>query len=81
MPFGPKARLTGRRIPATLFGAALALSACTPAATENPTTGSSNPSDTATVKAQVEELKQALKDLRAFKTETQKHRRAPEMGG
>ncbi|MEJ2812382.1 hypothetical protein WBN73_12695 [Paenarthrobacter sp. CCNWLY172] len=35
-------------------------------------TGSSNPSDPATVKAQVEELKQALADLHAFKTETQK---------
>ncbi|MCT9871290.1 hypothetical protein [Paenarthrobacter aurescens] len=35
-------------------------------------TGSANPSDPATVKAQVEELKQALKDLHAFKTETQK---------
>ncbi|WP_091327052.1 hypothetical protein [Arthrobacter sp. cf158] len=34
-------------------------------------TGSNN-SDPATVKAQVEELKQALKDLHAFKTETQK---------
>ncbi|MDR6437504.1 hypothetical protein J2790_002653 [Paenarthrobacter nicotinovorans] len=34
-------------------------------------TGSANPSDPATVKAQVEELKQALADLHAFKTETQ----------
>ncbi|MCD4850508.1 hypothetical protein LN996_06760 [Arthrobacter sp. AK01] len=71
MPFEPKARLAGRRLLATLVGAALALSACTPT-TENPMTGSSNPSDPATVKAQVEELKQALKDLHAFKTETQK---------
>ncbi|ASN18485.1 hypothetical protein [Arthrobacter sp. YN] len=71
MPFEPKARLAGRRLLATLVGAALALSACTPTTTENPMNGSSNPSDPATVKAQVEELKQALMDLRAFKNETQ----------
>ncbi|WGM20870.1 hypothetical protein QEH68_01380 [Paenarthrobacter sp. OM7] len=35
-------------------------------------TGSSDPSDPATVKAQVEQLKQALADLHAFKVETQK---------
>lgn len=35
-------------------------------------TSSSSPSDPATVKAQVEQLKQALRDLHAFKTETQK---------
>ncbi|MCP1411869.1 hypothetical protein J3D46_001135 [Paenarthrobacter sp. A20] len=34
-------------------------------------TGSANPSDPATVKAQVEQLKQALADLHAFKSETQ----------
>ncbi|MGJ3190619.1 hypothetical protein [Paenarthrobacter sp. FR1] len=72
MPFEPKARLAGRRLLASLVGAAVALSACTPAATENPMAGSSNPSDPAAVKAQVEELQQALKDLQAFKTETQK---------
>ncbi|MCD4850507.1 hypothetical protein LN996_06755 [Arthrobacter sp. AK01] len=70
MPFEPKARLADLRILAGLFCAALALSACTPT-TENPMTGSANPSDPATVKAQVEELKQALADLHAFKTETQ----------
>ncbi|MEC5192602.1 MULTISPECIES: hypothetical protein [unclassified Arthrobacter] len=35
-------------------------------------TGSSSPSDPATVKAQVEQLKQAFTDLEAFQTETQK---------
>ena len=72
MPHEPKARLKARRILAGLFCATLALTSCTPPTTENPMTGSSNPSDPATVKAQVEELKQALKDLHAFKTETQK---------
>ncbi|MEJ1115606.1 hypothetical protein WBN73_15620 [Paenarthrobacter sp. CCNWLY172] len=71
MPFEPKARLAGRRLLATLVGAALALSACTPT-TEIPMTGSSDPSDPATVKAQVEQLKQAVTDLHAFKVETQK---------
>ena len=70
MSFESKARLKARRLLAALVCAAVALSACTPT-TENPMTGSSNPSDPATVKAQVEELKQALKDLHAFKTETQ----------
>ncbi|SEJ51405.1 hypothetical protein SAMN04487917_106270 [Arthrobacter sp. yr096] len=71
MSYEPRARVKSSRILAVLVGAAVALSACTPTA-ENPMTGSSNPSDPATVKAQVEELKQALKDLHAFKTETQK---------
>lgn len=66
-----KARLKARGILAALFCAGIALSACTPTTTEIPMTGSSNPSDPATVKAQVEELKQALADLHAFKTETQ----------
>ncbi|MEJ1115605.1 hypothetical protein WBN73_15625 [Paenarthrobacter sp. CCNWLY172] len=71
MPHKPKSRIKASRILAGLFCAALALSACTPT-TEIPMTGSSDPSDPATVKAQVEELKQALADLHAFKTETQK---------
>ncbi|SEJ84138.1 hypothetical protein SAMN04487917_1251 [Arthrobacter sp. yr096] len=71
MSYEPRARVKSSRILAVLVGAAVALSACTPTA-ENPMTGSSNPSDPATVKAQVEGLKQALKDLHAFKTETQK---------
>ena len=70
MSYESKARIKASRILAGLFCAAIALSACTPT-TENPMTGSSNPSDPATVKAQVEELKQALADLHAFKTETQ----------
>ncbi|SDX31517.1 hypothetical protein SAMN04487912_11047 [Arthrobacter sp. cf158] len=70
MSYEPRARVKSSRILAVLVGAGIALSACTPTA-ENPMTGSSNPSDPATVKAQVEELKQALKDLHAFKTETQ----------
>ncbi|WP_426005340.1 hypothetical protein ACPFL9_01335 [Paenarthrobacter sp. NyZ202] len=57
---------------AVLLCAAFALSACIPTTTEKPMTGSNNPSDPATVMAQVEELKQALEDLHAFKTETQK---------
>ncbi|SCZ60548.1 hypothetical protein SAMN02799638_02937 [Arthrobacter sp. UNCCL28] len=71
MSYEPKARIKASSILAALVGAAMVMSACTPT-TENPMTGSSNPSDPATVKAQVEELKQALKDLHAFKTETQK---------
>ncbi|SDX31492.1 hypothetical protein SAMN04487912_11046 [Arthrobacter sp. cf158] len=70
MSYEPRARLKTSRILAALVCAAVALSACTPT-TENPMTGTANPSDPATVKAQVEELKQALKDLHAFKTETQ----------
>ncbi|MCR1161602.1 hypothetical protein NEK97_09035 [Paenarthrobacter sp. UW852] len=71
MPHEPKNRhKTGRILAAVVF-TAIALSACTPTTTENPMTGSNNPSDPATVKAQVEELKQALTDLHAFKTETQ----------
>ncbi|WP_354516692.1 hypothetical protein [Paenarthrobacter sp. 4246] len=54
-----------------LFCAAVALSACTPTM-ENPMTGSANPSDPATVKAQVEQLKQALRDVQALQTETQR---------
>ncbi|MEC5192604.1 hypothetical protein RCH17_002907 [Arthrobacter sp. MP_M7] len=72
MSYGPKARLKVPRIPVALFCVAAFLSACTPTTTENPMTGSNNPSDPATVKAQVEELKEALADLHAFKTETQK---------
>ncbi|SEJ62316.1 hypothetical protein SAMN04487917_10878 [Arthrobacter sp. yr096] len=72
MPREPKARLKTSRILAALVCATIALSACTPPTPENPMTGSNNPSDPATVKAQVEELKQALADLHAFKTETQK---------
>ncbi|KUM34636.1 hypothetical protein [Arthrobacter sp. EpRS71] len=71
MPHEPQTRHNAARILAALVFAAIALSACTPATTENPMIGSNNPSDPATVKAQVEELKQALADLRAFKTETQ----------
>ncbi|MET4541730.1 hypothetical protein ABIE37_003532 [Arthrobacter bambusae] len=71
MSYESKARLKARGILAALFCAGIALSACTPATTEIPMTGSSNPSDPATVKAQVEELKQALTDLHAFKVETQ----------
>ncbi|WP_458107884.1 hypothetical protein M1D51_20730 [Arthrobacter sp. R3-55] len=65
-----KARLKAGGILAALFCAGIALSACTPT-TENPRTGSSNPSDPVTVKAQVEQLKQALADLHAFKVGTQ----------
>ncbi|MCR1162622.1 hypothetical protein NEK97_14250 [Paenarthrobacter sp. UW852] len=71
MPFEPKAPVRASRILAGLFFAAIALSACTPTTTEKPLTGPNNPSDPATVKAQVEELKQALADVHAFKTETQ----------
>ena len=71
MSYESKARLKARGILAALFCAGIALSACTPATTEIPMTGSSNPSDPATVKAQVEQLKQALADLHAFKVETQ----------
>ncbi|WP_354231754.1 hypothetical protein [Arthrobacter bambusae] len=71
MSYESKALRRTLSILASLLGMLFALSACTPTTTENPMTGSSNPSDPATVKAQVEELKQALKDLRAFKTETQ----------
>ncbi len=71
MSYESKARLKARGILAALFCAGIALSACTPTTTEIPMTGSSNPSDPATVKAQVEELKQALADLHAFKVETQ----------
>ncbi|MEO3940752.1 hypothetical protein V3C41_06670 [Paenarthrobacter nicotinovorans] len=71
MSYESRARLKARGILAALFCAGIALSACTPATTEIPMTGSSNPSDPATVKAQVEELKQALADLHAFKSETQ----------
>ncbi len=70
MPHEPKYRHKAGRILAALVFAAIALSACTPTTTENPMTGS-NPSDPATVKAQVKELEQALADLHAFKTETQ----------
>ncbi|SEJ84151.1 hypothetical protein SAMN04487917_1252, partial [Arthrobacter sp. yr096] len=69
MSYESKARLKTSRILAALVCAAVALSACTPT-TENPMTGSNN-SDPATVKALVEELKQALVDLHAFKVETQ----------
>ena len=73
MSYESKARLQDPQYSCQLVLRMLfALSACTPTTTENPMTGSSNPSDPATVKAQVEELKQALKDLHAFKTETQK---------
>lgn len=61
-----------RCLPALSCAAAIALSACTPITAENTMTDSSSPSDPATVKAQVEQLKQALADLNAFKTETQK---------
>ncbi|MCD4850506.1 hypothetical protein LN996_06750 [Arthrobacter sp. AK01] len=71
MSFESKARLKARRLLAGLFCAALALSACTPTTTENPMIGSNSSSDPATVNAQVEELKQALSDLRVFKTETE----------
>ncbi|WP_281452110.1 hypothetical protein [Paenarthrobacter nitroguajacolicus] len=71
MTHQPRARQKAIRILAALFCAAIALSACTPT-TENPMNRSGSPSDPATVKAQVEELKQALADLHAFKVETQK---------
>ncbi|MDR6986514.1 hypothetical protein J2Y66_000984 [Paenarthrobacter nitroguajacolicus] len=67
----PKGRLKARSILAAVFLAAIALSACTPTTTEKPMTGPNDPSDPATVTAQVQELKQALADLHAFKTETQ----------
>ncbi|MEQ4567422.1 hypothetical protein [Paenarthrobacter sp. CAP02] len=70
MPHEPKNRHKACRILAAVVFAAITLSACTPNTTENPMSGS-NPSDPATVKAQVTELKQALADLHAFKTETQ----------
>ncbi|TVU59527.1 hypothetical protein FQP90_19210 [Paenarthrobacter nitroguajacolicus] len=72
MPHELRMRLKTLRVTIALFWGAAFLTACTPAATENPMAGSSNPSDPAAVKAQVEELQQALKDLQAFKTETQK---------
>ncbi len=72
MSFEPQARLKVLRILAALFCTAVALSACTPITTENTMTGTGSPSDPATVKAQVEQLKQALADLEAFQTETQK---------
>ncbi|MCR1162623.1 MULTISPECIES: hypothetical protein [Micrococcaceae] len=65
MPFEPEAPVRASSILAGLFCAAIALSGCTP-------TTRDYPSDPATVKAQVQELKQALADLNAFKTETQK---------
>ncbi|BCW56894.1 hypothetical protein StoSoilB20_02410 [Arthrobacter sp. StoSoilB20] len=71
MSYESKARLKASRILAGLFCATIALSACTPATTENPMNGSNSSSDPATVKAEVEELKQALADLQAFKTATQ----------
>ncbi|MGF6834688.1 hypothetical protein QF015_002871 [Paenarthrobacter sp. TE4293] len=71
MSYEPKARLRTRYVLTGLLSMLLALSACTPTTTEKPMTGPNNPSDPATVKAQVEELKQALADLHAFKTETQ----------
>ncbi|WP_155854147.1 hypothetical protein [Paenarthrobacter nicotinovorans] len=72
MSYEPKTRTVTSCILGALVGAAMAMSACMPATTENPMNGSNSSSDPATVKAQVEELKQALKDLHAFKTETQK---------
>ncbi|WP_426005342.1 hypothetical protein ACPFL9_01340 [Paenarthrobacter sp. NyZ202] len=72
MSLGTNARPKAHCILAAFFLAAIALSGCTPTTIENPMNGSSNPSDPATVKAQVEELKQALADLHVFKTETQK---------
>lgn len=72
MPYEPRPRLKVLRILAALFCVALFLSACTPITTENTMTGASSPSDPATVKAQVEQLKQALTDLEAFQTKTQK---------
>jgi hypothetical protein len=71
MSYEPKGRTAASCIFAALFCAAFVLTACMPATTENPMNGSSSSSDPATVKAQVEELKQALADLQAFKTATQ----------
>ena len=71
MSHEPKARLVLRILGASAC-AAVALSACTPTTTENTMTDSGSPSDPATVKAQVEQLNQALTDLHAFKTESQK---------
>jgi hypothetical protein len=68
----PRTRLKTLRVSIALFCGAAFLSACAPTTTENPMTGSSNPSDPAPVQAQVEQLKQALKDVQAFQTETQK---------
>ncbi|MDR6437503.1 hypothetical protein J2790_002652 [Paenarthrobacter nicotinovorans] len=70
MSYESKSRIKASRILAALVCAVVALSACTPT-TENPMIGSSSSSDPATVNAQVEELKQALSDLRGFKTETE----------
>lgn len=72
MSHEPRPRLKVLRILVAFFCVAVFLSACTPITTENTMTGTSSPSDPATVKAQVEQLKQALADLHAFKTETQK---------
>ncbi|WP_426005344.1 hypothetical protein ACPFL9_01345 [Paenarthrobacter sp. NyZ202] len=72
MPAEFNGRPKARSFLAVLLCAVFALSACTSTTTEKPMTGSNNLSDPATVKAQIEELKQVLADLHTFKTETQK---------
>ncbi|MDP9904703.1 hypothetical protein [Arthrobacter bambusae] len=65
-------RLYDLRFAVALLCVAALLTACTPVTMENAMAGSKNPSDPATVKAQVEQLKQALRDVQVFQTETQK---------